>query len=194
MIGGVRPVPTAGRRICGGLLLAAVVLVFGLAPPAAAGVEGGCWGTATIDGVTYDPTYDTRGNPIVVPLDEDGVLIPWIGNVDFGNENHSGKIKLVIGPGEVEIADWSGPNPDDDRDADGVYELDDAKDVIPFGLTGIYEVKGEHSADGGMCKGSVFVKLSGNPLATPIGIVSVAGTLLTLAGIAVAGMPGKGKA
>ncbi|MDX1450695.1 MAG: hypothetical protein R3246_16725 [Acidimicrobiia bacterium] len=167
----------------------AAALVLGVVAAASGSVQGGCWGTATIDGVTYDPTYDTRDNPVKIPWDEDGVLIPWEGEVMFANQDHSGKVSLVVGPFNIKVADWEGDNQDDDRTADGTYALDDAKDVVPFSIAGIYKVKAEHSAAGGSCRGFVFVDVGGNPLTSPFGILAVVGTLLGGAGIVAAAFP-----
>jgi hypothetical protein len=152
--------------------------------PASGAVTGGCDGSVTIDGIEYGPNNDTPDNPIVIP-DRSDVTAEWEGSVPFQNTNFRGEARLVIGPGKIQIASWEGENADDLREGSGTYELDDLKAALPVdvGVTGIYEVDGVHEADGGTCKGNVFIKLEGNPLSTPLGIVSVLGLAISTIGL-----------
>jgi len=162
----------------------AIIGVFAVAPTAAqAAIEGDCTGSATIDGVTYGPNNDTPSNPIVVPIDRDGVVADWSGSVGFENKNHHGELGIIIGPWTIRIASWEGSNEQDRRGNNGTYRIDELKDQIPVPANliprGIYEVSGSHEASGGSCQGRVMVKLSGDLFSSPVGIAAVAGTVVT---------------
>ena len=179
------------RRI--GMTIGATCGLLLLAFPAGAAVTGGCTGEATIDGVTYGPDNDTPSNAIVVP-DRDDALATWSGQVPFANTDFDGTAGVRVGPGIITVADWEGANPDDIRGAAGDYSLGDLKAALPVdvGVAGIYEVRVTHEADGGACEANVFVKFEGNPLGTPLGIVTAIGLLLSLLGL-VGGMFAKAK-
>ncbi|GBD85354.1 hypothetical protein BMS3Abin02_01759 [bacterium BMS3Abin02] len=180
------------RLLLAGSLIAAVLL---LPATANAAISGGCTGSAVIDGITYGPDNDTPDNPIVVPIDKDGVVATWEGSVSFLNTNHHGNLDIVVGPWTIKIADWGHPNSGDKRSANGTYSLDEFKAQFPVPVSliprGIYEVSGFHQADGGRCDGHVMVKIDGSPLSNPLGIAVVAGTFLT--GLALLGAAFKGK-
>jgi hypothetical protein len=161
-----------------GLVAAGVV-----AAPAGAAVTGGCTGQAVIEGTTYGPENDTPDNAIVVP--EGDAVASWSGQVPFDNANFSGTAGITVGPTVVQLADWSGVNEEGAADAEGEYSLADLKAALPVdvGIAGIYEVIVEHQADGGSCRANVFVRFEGDPLSTPLGIVSVAGAVLTALGM-----------
>ena len=65
--------------------------------PAGAGVTGPCEGTATIDGVVYDASFDTADNPIVVPAKRAGLRIPYSGSIGVQNTNYLGAVGVVVG-------------------------------------------------------------------------------------------------
>lgn len=159
-------------------------IVFLLAVPAGASVSGGCTGKAVIDGVQYGPGNDTPGNAIIVP-DNDDAVASWSGEVPFANTNFDGNAAITVGPWGIEVADWSGSNSDDVREASGDYSLGELRSALPVdvGIAGIYEVVVKHKADGGSCEANVFVKFEGSPLATPLGIVTAAGLVLTALGL-----------
>jgi len=168
------------RLLFAGLLIVSVLLF----PAAAnAAIEGGCTGSAVIDGITYGPDNDTPSNPIVIPIEKDGVVATWQGSVNFLNTNHHGSLGMVVGPWTIKIADWGDPNSGDARSASGTYDLDQFKAQFPVPVSliprGIYELSGFHQAAGGRCDGHVMVKIDGSPLSSPLGIVSVAGTFVT---------------
>lgn len=171
-------------------IAAAAVATLVLAAPALADVTAGCSGEATIDGVTYTPANDTPSNPIVVPKDE-GVVIPWKGATTFDNNGHGGSLNLTVGPFSIEVADWAdtnGPRPNQQNN-EGEYSLDEFyEDRSPFGrnVVGIYEVTGNHTADGGSCSGNAMVKFEGNVLSSPVGAGSVVLIVITAGGIAMA--------
>jgi hypothetical protein len=149
-----------------------------------ADVTGGCTGVVIIDGIEYGPQNDTPDNPIVVP-ERVGVTADWAGAVPFANTNFAGEAGIVVGPVTIRFASWAGANSDDIREASGTYSLDELKAELPVdvGVAGIYEVKGFHEADGGRCTGMVFVKFEGNPLATPLGVVAVVGSIISALGL-----------
>ncbi len=166
------------------LTVIGIVGAFIVTPTAAqAAIEGDCTGSATIDGVTYGPNNDTPANPIVVPIDRDGVIADWSASVGFENKNHHGELGIVIGPWTIRIAKWEGSNEQDKRGNSGQYNLDDLKEQIPVPANliprGIYEVSGSHEASGGSCQGRVMVELAGDLFSSPLGIATVAGTVVT---------------
>lgn len=171
----------AHRWTTGVFLVMAWLLI---AAPAFADVTGGCTGEVVIDGITYGPENDTPSSAIVVP-DRDDAQASWSGEVPFANTNFRGEAGIKIGPSVIKVADWAGANSDDVRSAQGDYSLGELKAALPVdvGIAGIYEVTVTHEADGGSCHANVFVKFDGNPLATPLGAVTVVGLLLSAAGL-----------
>jgi len=190
---------TAVRR--GVLITLVLVMVVGLllaqAGPARAGVTGGCNGSAdfSTDAVgAYDPSFDTRGNPIIVPKAE-GEVVTWAGNVPGDNKDFSGTVDVRIGPAYLTVADWGFPNFDgsnvDNLVADtGQYDMEEFWSVIPGGRNvaqGIYQARASHDASGVACDAAFFVKFEGSALDSPIVlallvIVAVLLILLFLAG------------
>jgi len=175
-----------------GVAAGAVGVLTMLPLAASAGVTGGCSASATIGGVTYTPGNDTPDNPVLVPADQDGVEIPWTGSVPFENKNHNGELRLALPIGSVQIAAWGHPNEGDDRAASGTYALDSFWEMLGFRITGMYTVSGFHDASGGSCTGFAVVKFTGSPLGTPVGIVVVAGAVVTGIMTLWAGVPKKG--
>ena len=173
---------TRHRRILPVAALVAGVVFIAL--PVGAAVTGGCTGEATVDGVAYGPDNDTPSNAIVVP-DRDDVTASYSGEVPFANTNFTGDAGIKVGPVVVKVVDWQGANSEDVRGSEGEYSLSEFKAALPVdvGVTGIYEVIVNHSADGGTCRANVFVKFEGNPLSTPLGMVAVAGLVLSAIGL-----------
>lgn len=156
--------------------------------PAAAELRGPCSGSATIDGIEYDASFDTAANPIVVPEERAGLRIPYEGAITVQNTNYLGAVGVVIGPATVNVADWGfDENVDDIRstEPDSVYILGNDLDNI----VGLYQLTAFHDADGGNCDATAMVKLDGSVLSTPIGIGATAATVLTGAGLLAAGIP-----
>jgi len=162
------------------LVLGVMASVLILPATALAGIEGGCTGSVVIDGNTYGPNNDTVDNPIVVPIEKDGIFANWEGQVPFDNENNQGEIGIVVGPFTIKVADWGDANTAKSPGNSGSYSIDEFKDQFPVPESliprGVYQLSGEHSADGGKCTGTVMVKLEGSGA---IGIASVVGAGIT---------------
>lgn len=168
------------------LVLGVMASVLILPATALAGIDGGCTGSVVIDGNTYGPNNDTVSNPIVVPIDKEGVVALWEGQVPFDNENNQGQLGIVVGPWKIKIADWGDANTANQQGNSGSYGIEEFKDLFPVPESliprGVYQLSGDHTADGGECTGTVMVKLEGSGI---IGIASVVGagvTLITLLG------------
>lgn len=175
------------------LVLGVVVSVLILPAIAMAGIDGGCDGSVTIDGKTFGPNNDTIDNPIIVPIEKEGLVAQWEGSVPFDNRNHEGRLGMVIGPWTIKVADWGDPNDANVQDNAGSYSIDEFKDLFPVPVSliprGVYELSGEHSADGGKCTGTVMVKLEGAGI---IGIVTAVGagiTFITMLGAGIRRKP-----
>lgn len=171
------------HRLAIGLALAALVIM--LVPSVAiASVEGGCTGEATILGETYTPANDTAKNAIPIP-DQDGVQVTYSGSVNFENKNHRGSVKVQVGPFNIEVGDWGGPNQQDERGVTNkTYELDDFRDKLPIWIPGVWKVTGDHAAGPNSCSGFAMIKLEGSPFSSPVGWVAMIG-LVALAYLAV---------
>jgi hypothetical protein len=160
------------RRLSVGLVLAALVIMM-VPSVALASVEGGCTGEATILGETYTPANDTPKNAIPIP-NQEGVQVTYSGSVNFENKNHSGSVKVQVGPFNIAVGDWDGPNQQDERGVTNkIYELDDFRDKLPIWIPGVWKVSGEHSAGGNSCSGFAMIKLEGSALGSPVGLVTI---------------------
>lgn len=173
-----------------GLAAAIVATVLAIPATAFAGIDGGCTGSVEIDGTLYGPNNDTVSNPIVVPIDKDGVIANWQGEVPFENMNHDGQLGIVVGPWTIQIAEWGDANTGDDRGNSGSYSVEEFKDLFPVPEwlipRGIFELSGEHSASGGTCTGTVMVELAGS--ASAVGVGSALGAVVTLGTMVSAGI------
>ncbi len=180
---------TTSRRVAAaGAFVGALILLFAI--PASADLTGNCSGSATIDGIEYDASYDTADNPIVVPEDREGLRIPYEGSVTMTNTNYLGAVGIVIGPVTVNVADWGlAENVDDTRSTapGAIYVLSNGLNNI----VGIYQLTAFHDADGGNCDADAMVKLEGDPLSTPIGGGATAGLVITGAAVLSAGIKKK---
>lgn len=171
-------------------LAAGVACVWAVVTATAAGasVTGPCDGSVTIDGVTYGPDNDSTSDPIVVPADASEAS--WEGTTGTPITDHRGQLEVVLGPGAVEIASWSGENADREVRAEGTHSITATRAELGVDLVGVYVLRGRHEGTGGACTGSVVVRLEGSPLSTPVGQGAAAATLLGLAGVAAAGAGG----
>ncbi|MDH3260558.1 MAG: hypothetical protein OEM81_06475 [Acidimicrobiia bacterium] len=171
------------------LVLGVMASVLMLPATAMAGIDGGCTGSVVIEGTTYGPNNDTVGNPIVVPIEKDGVVAIWEGKVPFDNENNQGELGIVVGPFTINIATWGDANTANKQGNSGSYSIEEFKDLFPVPESliprGVYQLSGEHSADGGRCTGTVMVKLEGSG---SIGIATVVGAAITFVTMLGAGL------
>ncbi|MGQ0669058.1 MAG: hypothetical protein ACT4PO_05220 [Actinomycetota bacterium] len=188
-----RVAPTV--RQVGIFAVASTVWALGTAGTATAAItKGPCDGSVTIRGTTYTPANDTPGNPVVVP-NEAGVRIRYFGTTGSPLHNHTGAISVVIGPGSITVANWSGQNDNDEVEKEGPYNLDDAYAKLPLDIVGLFRVEGFHFAakEGVRCEGFAYVKIEGNPLATVPGAAAAVLTIVSAVGVAVSGMVRKAK-
>jgi len=162
------------------VVLGVLASVLILPAAALAGVDGGCTGSVVIDGNTYGPNNDTVDNPIVVPIEKEGVVAVWEGRVPFDNENNQGELGIAFGPWTIQIADWGDANTANSQGSSGSYSIEEFKDLFPVPESliprGVYQLSGEHTADGGTCAGTVMVELEGSGT---LGIASVVGAGIT---------------
>jgi len=170
------------------LLVSVGAVLMLIAGPASAGIEGPCDGSVSIGGRTYGPGNDTAADPIVV-ADVSGLVAQWQGSTTGPITDHSGEIGVVVGPGTVRIASWGGANEELETAASGTYAVDEAREALPVDVVGLYELRGSHTGEGGSCKGSVMVRVEGDPLTTPIGAGSTAVAVLAGVGVGLAGVP-----
>ena len=168
------------------IVLGAIVSVLILPAGALAGIEGGCTGSVVVDGNTYGPDNDTVGDPIVVPIEKEGVVANWEGKVTFDNENNQGELGIVVGPFTIQIASWGDPNTANSQGNSGSYSIDEFKDEFPVPESliprGVYQLSGTHTADGGTCTGMVMVKLEGSGTVGIASVVGVGVTFITMMG------------
>jgi hypothetical protein len=172
----------------GGLLVVGVVT----APSASAELNGPCEATGTIEetGLTIDPS--TSDGPFEVPLS--GTVV-WSGSIGDGTETEeraTGGAIAVVGPplfdavlGSVlEFREWGDPDAVStaESDTDG-YDL---PDYTPRDTELV--VTGFHDDELGNCDGEITVIVEGDPLDSPIAVASLAGTVITGAGVALAAL------
>jgi len=170
----------------GGLLVVGVIT----AQPATAELNGPCEATGTIQetGLTIDPSTDD--GPFEVPLSG---TVAWSGSIGDGTETEeratSGAI-AVVGPplfdavleSVLEFRDWGDPDAVSTAESDtDTYEL---PDFTPRDTELV--VTGFHDDELGNCDGEVIVVVEGDPLDSPLAVASLAGTVITGAGVALA--------
>lgn len=174
--------------------LVAIVLLLLTADAAGARVTSGpCpddqnW--AEIDGVRYTPRNDTKDDPVVVPAGEE-ITVDYHGLTTAKIRDHHGQITIDLAGFGLVVGEWSSPNkPRPETEKSGTTTI-----RIP-NVPGLYDVSGFHTGNGGTCKGFAMVRIEGNPLTTPAGAGSVAGTALAAGGLFAAAFarPGKGMA
>jgi hypothetical protein len=161
--------------------------------PAAAGavVSGSgltCKGSAVITGAD-GKTYTISSDDTKAEIPREGSA-SYQGSTSPTSHDHHGSVWLEIGPGNVTVWSWSGKNDSNKPGSAGVVKL-------PAGLKqappGEYRLAGDHSAKEGSCSGHITVVIKGGLLKTTTGKVAVAGTVLSAAGMVVAGMAKAGK-
>lgn len=167
---------------------AALLLV--AAGPAAAELDGPCEAVGTVEetGVEIDPS--TGDGPFEVPLE--GTVV-WSGQVGDGSDTEprvtNGAIAVVAPPvfdaifsGLLEFRDWG----EDDAvtTAESGTDTYTLPDYTPRDTELV--VSGFHDDPVGSCDGEVTIVVAGSPLDSPLAIGSLAGTVITGAGVALA--------
>jgi hypothetical protein len=160
--------------------------------PAAAELNGPCQAVGTIEetGLVIDPS--TGDGPFVVPLEG---TVAWSGQVGDGEDTEARSTNggvAVVGPpivdavlgGLLEFRDWG--------EDDAVSTLESGTDTytLPEYTPRDTEllVTGFHDDSAGNCDGEVIIVVEGEPLDSPFAVASLAGTVITGAGLAVAAM------
>ena len=110
------------------------------------------------------------------------------------NENFSGQVDIQIGPFWVTVGDWGFPNFNGENSLDGRmdsgdYNMDEFWDAVGNKdlIQGIYNARGSHTADGVNCTAQFMVKFEGNPIESPVVIVSIVILVLAVIMIIIAG-------
>ena len=180
-------------RISTALLVGAPLFVFAAAAPAGAVFTEntiGCSGSAVLT-AKNGTTYNANANATTIKVPRDGSA-NYQGSITTTTHNHKGEIDLEIGPFKIPVASW-GPRPNDSNQnsKDGVKDIPSAFAQIPAGK---YRLSGFHEGKEGRCAGWVNAEVTGSPLSTPTGIVALALTVVSGAGLAAAAMASAKKA
>ncbi|MDQ1445633.1 MAG: hypothetical protein QOI20_2097 [Acidimicrobiaceae bacterium] len=161
-------------------------LVVTAAPAAAVFTENqiGCQGSAVItadDGKTT--SVDAKDASVKLP---GSGAAKWSGAITTTTHNHSGEVKLKLAVFDIGLGSW-GPskNAGNASTASGTKKIPSALKQVPVGK---YVLSGFHRGDEGGCAGHMTVELDGSPTSNAAGIVSLAGTVLTGALMALAAM------
>jgi hypothetical protein len=154
--------------------LVVVLATLGVSGPASAGIDG-CSGSAQsrdADGDVVDEVtaaggrlIDGDGKPVFTAanpfeVENDGT-VDYDGQTDDVITDHTWSLE-VLG---VSVASGGSPNADREQRSEDTFDLDEE---LPFPITGLVKVEGEISGRGGSCSGSGYVKVGGDPLASPI--------------------------
>lgn len=110
--------------------------------------------TDTIDG----GTAFTAKNPFVV--DNEGV-VTYSGKTDAVIVDHEWSVSML----GLEIASGGSANVDRVQEDSGEYDLGED---LPVKVTGLVKVDGALAGTGGECTGDGYVKIQGNPFASPV--------------------------
>lgn len=135
----------------------------------------GCSGSAEITPESGAPyTVDAQDSTLKVPRNGSAA---WTGSLGTITHNHKGKVTLEVGFLSLEVGSW-GPtaNTSNLGSRSGVKEIPSFMDQIPAGE---YVLRGSHSGDEGSCAGHMTVDVEGSPWSNPVGLVVLAGTVLS---------------
>ena len=124
----------------------------------------GCSGTADskakdgskVDSITAPGPHGTRSDPFLVDW---GGTVDYSGTSDSAITNHHWKVRFFFIP----IKSGGSDNAAGKKDTAG---LEQVNNDLPFRFAGLYYVSGFISGTGGSCTGSVWIKLTGNPVGT----------------------------
>jgi hypothetical protein len=156
------------------------LLLLGSASLADAEISGtnGCQASGTWQeaGITVDAA--TATGVITVPRSD---TVDWQASVAAPPGAYSGSVWIELPPpfGQAEIDSWSG---DSQTTANSGSEEYDLPSLVPAGVEIV--VAGEHTDQNGTCSGSVTVEIDGGPFSSPLTAISLAGTVVTGAGLA----------
>ncbi len=141
----------------------------------------GCSGSATItDGAK---TYRVSADQKEAKVPRKGTA-EWQGAIATTTHNHKGEVRLSVAFWDITVGSWGpSPNAANEKSRSGTKKIPSALEQLPAGK---YKLSGFHQGDEGRCAGKITVEVEGSILNIP-GIVSLAGTVLTGAGLAVAG-------
>jgi hypothetical protein len=107
--------------------------------------------------------------------------VEWQGSVAAPPGVYSGTISIDMPPpfGDVEIDSWDGET--DNTSNAGVKDYD-LTSWVPADVE--FKLVGSHTDENGSCTGYVNLKVDGGPFDSPVAPISLAGTVLTGAGLA----------
>jgi hypothetical protein len=174
-------------------ITACTALVLGLlltAAPARASFtenELGCSASAAI--VDGDKTYRVDASSSTAKVPRQGTA-NYEGGVETVTHDHFGDITVKVLAFSVKVGDWG---PSDNASAitsyNGVKQIPGVFKLVPPGK---YAVSGFHqNADGKRCAGHITLDVQGSPFSSPLGSISVIGTLGSLIGFVWAGRGGR---
>jgi hypothetical protein len=159
-----------------------VLLIAGTVPAGADIITppGACVGSATWQstGKTETSTDHNPDDVITVPAKD---TVQWSGNQKGFAPNQagparpvSGEVKIEMPLGEITVDSWDGTSTK--------YGNSDTKSYdIPSVLKGIkVKLSGEHRENGSVtCSGSIYLKVDGGGIASPLGIAAIVGLVIT---------------
>lgn len=185
--------PTSRRARLARFVAAAAVgagAVLAFAAPASASFTTntiGCAGSATIVGTGSDSgkTVTINATDSKVTMLRQGV-VNWQGSVTTPTHNNSGEVVIDLGYIKVTAGSW-GPskNASNKTSRSGVAHIPSALRYVP---PGTYHMTGHHKGDEGECAGAMDVVFTGSIVSTPVGIIAIIGTILSLFGVVFAGL------
>lgn len=116
---------------------------------------------------------------VVIPRSD---TVDWEGAVAAPPGVYIGAIGLDLPPpfGDIGIDSWDGESDDDTSNA-GSKEYD-LPSFVPAGVE--FKVVGFHDDENGVCDGYVRLEIDGGPFDSPAAPISLAGTVVTGAGLA----------
>lgn len=172
------------------IVLTVWVVLVGGARPAGAELNGPCEASGTIleTGLTIDPS--AGDGPFEVPLEG---TVDWAGQVGDGGatpeRSTDGEITVVAPPllkeiiqGVLVVRDWN--DNDSTTTAESGVDTYTLPDYTPRGTELV--VSGFHTDEVGDCDGQVTIVVEGSAFDSPITIASLAGTVISGAGVVAA--------
>ena len=166
------------------------VLLLLSATPASADITRSCTASVTVDGHTYGSANDDLGRPVILPARRN-LLLRLTGTSSKVIHDYQGVADIQVGPVWIPVVKWSGKNDQNLTNYVGTYPIFQSSS---FPLAGLFKVRVSFFGKGGACEGTVFVKVPGSPLRTPVGVGAVVLTGLSGAGLMFARRPKRPKA